>query len=85
MELFDLYHGDTSYMAFSIDDTEDKSESNEKEKSEKEDLKEKDKISQYWDDKANRISAFIIKSYPDLMYGNSLVYLEYTTPPPEHS
>jgi len=85
IELLDFYQGDTSSIAYAIDDTEEKSESQEKDSSEKEDLKDKDKISQYWDDKDNKMSAFIIKRYPDLTYENSSVYLEYTTPPPEHS
>ncbi|WP_299608750.1 hypothetical protein [uncultured Aquimarina sp.] len=81
--LFDFYGGDSAAISYAIDDTEEKSESNEKDGSEKEDLKEKDKISQYADSKHTGISYYSIKYYPDLIYENLSVYLEYTTPPPE--
>ncbi|SEK72707.1 hypothetical protein SAMN04487910_0959 [Aquimarina amphilecti] len=83
--LLDFYSGDLTSITHAIDDTEEKSESNEKDGSEKEDLKEKDKISQYSDDKHTGLSYYSIKYYPDLIYQNSSVYLDYTTPPPENS
>ncbi|MBW1294035.1 hypothetical protein [Aquimarina litoralis] len=81
--LLDFYGDDIISISYAIDDTEEKSESNEKDGSEKEDLKEKDKISQYADNKHTGISHYSIKYYPDLIYENLSVYLEYTTPPPE--
>ncbi|WP_298542312.1 hypothetical protein [uncultured Aquimarina sp.] len=83
IELFDLYSGNIDSIAHIIEDTEEKSESNEKDGSEKEDQKEKDKISQFADNKHAGVSHYSIKYYPDLIYENSSVYLEYTTPPPE--
>ncbi|WP_108802779.1 hypothetical protein [Aquimarina sp. Aq107] len=83
--LLDFYRGNITSISYAIDDSEEKSESNEKDSSEKEDLKEKDKISQYFDEKQTKISDNIILDYPDLSYGNSSVYLEYITPPPENS
>ncbi|WP_298314522.1 hypothetical protein [uncultured Aquimarina sp.] len=85
IELFDFYSGDIDSIAHIIDDSEDKSESKEKDSSEKEDLKEKDKISQYTYDKNTRVSILILKGYPEINYGKSSVYLEFTTPPPEFS
>ncbi|MFD2563702.1 hypothetical protein [Aquimarina rubra] len=85
IELFNFYKGDVNSIAHIIDDTEEKSESKEKDSSEKEDLKEKEKISQYTDDKSTKVAILILKDYPELKYGNSSVYLEYTTPPPEYS
>ncbi|WP_405208736.1 hypothetical protein [Aquimarina sp. LLG6339-5] len=83
--LLDFYSGNITSISYAVDDSEEKSESNEKDGSEKEDLKEKDKISQYFDEKHTGISNVIILGYPDLSYGNSSVYLEYVTPPPEYS
>lgn len=81
--LLDFYGDDLDSISYVIDDTEEKSESNEKDESEKEDLKEKDKIAQYADNKHTDISHYSIKYYPDLIYENLSVYLEYSTPPPE--
>ncbi len=61
------------------------SENKEKEGSEKEDFKEKDKITQNFDEKSMTIIDLILKSYPDLYTKNSLVCLEHNTPPPEFS
>lgn len=83
VELFDFYSDEILSIAF--DDTEDKSEPTEKDSSEKEDLKEKDKISQDSGDRYVRISLLITKDYPELYYKNLSVYLEYSTPPPEYS
>lgn len=60
-------------------------EQQEKEGSEKEDFKEKDKISQNYDDKASSLANSKIIFYPDLFTKNSSVYLEHKTPPPELS
>ncbi len=85
IELFNFYVGDIDSIAQFIDDTEEKSESKEKDGSENEDLKEKDKIAQHTDDNSTKIDILILKSYPGVNYGNSFVYLEYCTPPPEYS
>ncbi|MDH7447325.1 hypothetical protein [Aquimarina sp. 2201CG14-23] len=85
IELFDAYDGDSSSIVFNMDDTEEKSESNENEKSEKEDLKEKEKISQFYQDFNDRAITMLERRYPDFYIHNSSVYLEYSTPPPEHS
>ncbi|WP_378180548.1 hypothetical protein [Aquimarina sp. SS2-1] len=84
MELFNFYNGDIDSIVHIIDDTEEKSESKEKDSSEKEDLKEKDKISQYADEKSTKIAILTLRDFPELNYGNSSVYLDYNTPPPEY-
>ncbi|WP_299312933.1 hypothetical protein [uncultured Aquimarina sp.] len=85
IELFNFYNGDIDAIAHIIDDTEEQSESKEKDSSEKEDLKEKGKISQYIDERSTRVSILILKDYPEINYVKSSVYLEFTTPPPEFS
>ncbi|TSE04681.1 MULTISPECIES: hypothetical protein [Aquimarina] len=63
----------------------DNSEQKEKESSEKDDHKEKDKISQFYDDKEATLVDLFIKQYPEFYILNSLVYLEHKTPPPKYS
>ncbi|MCK8523239.1 hypothetical protein M0D21_16790 [Aquimarina sp. D1M17] len=63
----------------------DNSEKKEKESSEKEDYKEKDKISQHFDNRTAKFADLTIKSYPDLYTANPGVYLEHKTPPPKFS
>ncbi|KAA1247613.1 hypothetical protein [Aquimarina sp. RZ0] len=84
LELFNFYNEDISSIVI-YDEKEEKSEPTEKDSSEKEDLKEKDKISQGSEDKFVRICVLVTNDYPELYYKNSSVYLEYTTPPPEYS
>jgi len=85
IELFNFYSDDMASITLAVDDTEDKSESKEKDKSEKEDLKEKDKISQDSYNKSTRVSFLVLKGYPEFYFNNNSVYLEYKTPPPEYS
>lgn len=85
LDVFNFYQGDKVSITTTMDDTEEKSESKEKDNSENEDVKEKDKISQYTDAKYNSMATLFFKDYPDVYYGKSSVYLEYTTPPPENS
>ncbi|MEW7289433.1 hypothetical protein [Aquimarina sp. 2304DJ70-9] len=61
------------------------SEKKEKESSEKEDFKEKDKISQYHDEKTSDLLDLVGTLHPDFYLKNSSVYLEEKTPPPEFS
>ena len=65
-----------------LEETES-SEQQEKENSEKEDVKEKDKISQDFDQRLTRWVDNSINTYPDLFTSNISVYLEHKTPPPE--
>ncbi len=70
--------------SIAIEESEN-SEQKEKEGSEKEDFKEKDKISQYYDDRASALVNGKAGVFPDLYAHNSSVYLEHNTPPPEFS
>ncbi|GAA4279427.1 hypothetical protein [Aquimarina mytili] len=83
MGVFDFYLSDekTSIALEEMDTSEQK----EKENSEKEDFKEKDKITQDFDEKPMAIVDLIFKSYPDCYARNSSVYLEHKTPPPKYS
>lgn len=82
MDLFHFYAGEDN-VSIVLEETNEQSEKNDKDSSDTEDTKEKDKISQYADNKRTGISYYSIKYYPDLIYENLSVYLEYTTPPPE--
>ncbi len=82
-ELIDFYTGNDK-TSIAIEESES-SEQQEKEGSEKEDFKEKDKISQHYDDKASSLANTKIIFYPDLFTNNASVYLEHKTPPPELS
>ncbi len=81
--LIDFYTCD-DIASIAIEESEN-SEQKEKEGSEKEDFKEKDKISQNYDDRAAALSNSEVSFYPDLYTHNSSVYLEYKTPPPQFS
>ncbi|GAA4275027.1 hypothetical protein U6A24_16810 [Aquimarina gracilis] len=81
LNLIDFYTCD-DIASMAIDEIES-SEQKEKEGSEKEDFKEKDKISQNYDDRASSLANNITSFYPDLYSYNSSVYLEHNTPPPE--
>ncbi|WP_108869448.1 hypothetical protein [Aquimarina aquimarini] len=59
--------------------------SEEKETSEKDDFKEKNKISQFYEEKATALSSFFIEQYPEFYIPNTSVYLEHKTPPPKYS
>jgi len=56
-----------------------------KEGKEKEDVNEKDKISQSYDSKASALTDANNLRYPDNFTHNVSVYLEQNTPPPEYS
>lgn len=80
------FYTDQSYLiAFNIDDTDEKSESDESENQKKEDLEQKDKISQKYSD---REASFLLASescFPEFYFNKMSVYLEFATPPPEYS
>lgn len=81
--LIDFYSCDDK-TSLVLEETES-SEQNEKENSEKEDFKEKDKITQDFDQKAMIIVHQVFRSFPDFFAKNTLVYLDQNTPPPEFS
>ena len=84
--LLNCYQDETASMISVLEDGEEKSDSEEKENSEeKDDSKEKEIISQFVNDKALAIINYCCDQYPEIYFGNSSVYLEYTTPPPDYS
>ncbi|WP_103068947.1 hypothetical protein [Aquimarina sediminis] len=60
----------------------DNSEQKEKEGQEKEDFKEKNKISQFYDGREVVLADLFIKDYPEFYVNNISVFLEHHTPPP---
>lgn len=72
-------------MSVVLEETGENSEKKEKDKSEKEDLQEKDKISQNNFDNQSELADLYISLYPDFYTHNTSVYLEHKTPPPELS
>lgn len=81
LELVSFYTNDD--FAFVMEEMEENSEPSEKEGTEKEDFKENDKISQFYSNKLFEIKTKNIHSYPNKNFSGTLVYLEYSTPPPE--
>ncbi len=81
--LFNFYNCDDK-NSIALEEN-DNSEQKEKESSEKDDQKEKNKISQFYEDKEATLADLFIKRYPEFYILNSLVYLEHKTPPPKHS
>jgi len=83
LELIDFYGDSTFSVSHVLEDAEDKSESNETDNSEKEELREKDKISQFYSNRNFKVCDIVTKLYPEVFMCNLSVYLEYKTPPPE--
>ena len=83
LELVSFYTNDD--FALVMEELEENSESSEKEGSEKEDIKDTDKISQFYSSKIIEVKDINIHAYPDKKFSGTLIYLEYSTPPPEIS
>ena len=81
LELVSFYANDD--FALVIEEMEENSEPSEKEGSEKEDIKETDKISQFYNNGIFEVSNIYIHAYPEKKFSGTLIYLEYSTPPPE--
>lgn len=70
-------------LALVIEEVEDNSEPMEKEGSENEDIKENDKISQFYNPSIFESCAPCLQFYPDISISSTSVYLDSNTPPPE--
>ncbi|WP_103863804.1 hypothetical protein [Aquimarina sp. I32.4] len=78
------FYSCTDKTSIVLEETEG-SEQKEKEASEKDDFKEKNKISQFYEEKATTLAAIFIERYPEFYILNASVYLEHKTPPPKYS
>ena len=83
LELVSFYTNDD--FALVMEELEENSESSEKEGSEKEDIKDTDKISQFYSSGIIEVKDINFHAYPDKRFSGILIYLEYSTPPPEIS
>ncbi len=81
--LVNIFSGD-SKATLVLDETEN-SEKKEKENSESDDHKEKDKISEFYDNNGNILANIIIRKYPELNLKNASIDLDHLTPPPQRS
>ncbi|TPN84057.1 hypothetical protein [Aquimarina algicola] len=83
VELIDFYFSDNT-MSLVFEEAENSAE-HEKDESEKEDTKEKDKISQHFDNKVSNITDLENEYFPKSDTHTLLIYLENYTPPPKYS
>ncbi|WP_160114762.1 hypothetical protein [Aquimarina sp. AU474] len=84
IRLVNFYTCSDEIAVMTFDETEN-SEKKEKENSEKEEFKQKDKISQFYDENSSSLVYCNGNLYPDFYLKNISVYLEENTPPPEFS
>ncbi|WP_025743689.1 hypothetical protein [Aquimarina pacifica] len=78
-----IFTGD-SKATLVLDETEN-SEKKEKETSEKDDQKEKDKISEFYDNNDSVLANIVVKKYPEHYVYNMSIYLDHITPPPQYN
>ncbi|MFC5047632.1 hypothetical protein ACFSTE_06140 [Aquimarina hainanensis] len=70
-------------ITYSLIDSEENTDPKEKEGKEKESVDQKGKISQFFDMSSMALCNLLIEVYPQQRFLNSVVFLEFTTPPPE--
>ncbi|WP_344924939.1 hypothetical protein [Aquimarina addita] len=85
LNLFNFYTENFHKISLILDDTEEKSESKDSQGSEKEDLIEKEKISQHYENSLKILLAEKQISYPNFHLNAHNVHLEQHTPPPKKS